>query len=290
MSLYLTDLATWLWDAGLNVVEYEGWQTRARSSGGYQDYPLCVMWHHTASPASWDGQKDADYCAVGADIAPVSNLYIDRSGTVWVLAAGATNTNGSGNSIGFSRGTVPTDCMNTHAVGVEMGNDGVGEPWPREQIDAMFMVSNVVNFYCGNQPDDVSTHWYYAPTRKIDPATAESVQGPWKPNPCTGSGTWDLLDIQDECLARAGLEPPPITPIAPEGMQSVNYYRDDRPDGWQIWVLGLDARGMVWTCPIEDLPDMGKWEYVSLIVGDPPCIPFAYLCGLMDQQNRPTPV
>ena len=203
MAIFLTDLAAWLKDAGLTVLEYPGWKTRARGSGGYSANPLCVMWHHTASPKSWDGQKDADYCAVGDSDAPLANLYIDRSGLVWVLAAGATNTNGKGRSIAFSRGTVPQDGMNTRAVGVEMGNDGVGEQWTQIQVDTMFIVSNVVNQRLGNQPDDVSTHQFYAPDRKIDPATC-NVAGPWVPNSCNSSGSWDRGSVQAECRNRAG--------------------------------------------------------------------------------------
>jgi len=208
MAVYLTELANWLRNAGLSVIEYPGWQTRARGSGGYSQHPLCVMWHHTASPPSWDGQKDADYCAVGDPDAPVSNLYIDRSGTVWVLAAGATNTNGKGKSISFSRGTVPSDCMNTHAVGMEMGNDGLGERWPVAQVNSAFVVSNTINSRIGNQPDDISTHQFYAPDRKIDPATT-NVEGPWQPSSCTSSGSWDRGDVQQECQARAGNWNPP---------------------------------------------------------------------------------
>lgn len=212
MSIYLTDLANWLRAAGLNVIEYSGWQQRARGSGGYSAMPLCVMWHHTASPASWDGQRDADYCAVGDPDAPLANLYIQRNGTVWVLAAGATNTNGKGNAITFSRGTVPQDGMNTRAIGVEMGNDGVGERWPRAQVDAMFVVSNVCNHWCGNQPEDVSTHNFYAPTRKIDPAT-DNVEGPWVPTVVNSSRSWNRGDVQKECRNRAGTTPEPPQPI-----------------------------------------------------------------------------
>lgn len=189
-------------DAGLSVIEYEGWQTRSRSSGGFAAYPLCVMWHHTASPASWNGQKDADYIATGDSDAPLANLYIDRAGTVYVIAAGATNTNGKGKAITFSRGTVPADGMNTRALGVEMGNDGVGEMWPEVQVDAMFTISNVCNSKFGNRPDDLCTHNFYAPDRKIDPARAEAVAGRWAPLPCNSSGSWDRAALQAQALAR----------------------------------------------------------------------------------------
>jgi len=167
------------------------------------------MWHHTASGKSMDGAGDATYCAEGDEDAPLANAYIDRSGTVWCLAAGATNTNGSGYALKFSKGTVPDNSMNSYAFGVELGNDGRGEQWPSAQIDAMFLVSNTVNQKLGNKPDDVCTHQKWAPDRKVDPATASAVQGKWKPGSCTSSGTWNCEDIKAECLSRAGARPFP---------------------------------------------------------------------------------
>lgn len=200
--IFLTELANWIRSTGVPVIEYQGWQTRARGSGGYDAMPLCVMWHHTASGSGWDGQRDADYIARGDSDAPLSNLYIDRSGTVWVLAAGATNTNGKGGPLTFSRGTVPVDGMNSRAIGVEMGNNGVGERWSQPQVDSMFAVSNVCNANCGNQPSDISSHNVWAPTRKIDPATC-NVAGPWVPRSSNSSGTWNLNDMRDECVYRS---------------------------------------------------------------------------------------
>lgn len=270
MALYLTDLARWLRDAGLSVIEYGGWQTRARGSGGYSDYPLCVMWHHTASPPSWDGQKDADYCAVGDPDAPLSNLYIDRSGNVWVLAAGATNTNGKGKSITFSRGTVPADSMNTRAVGIEMGNDGVGERWTENQVNAAFVASNTVNARCGNRPDDIATHQFYAPDRKIDPAV-DNVAGLWTPDAVTSSGTWSRSDVQAECNRRgAGGVPTPIPPNPPDedddDMIFDGLWKRDNHDaifaiyknGTKLWVTddGM-LNGMVALQTLNGFPDAG---------------------------------
>lgn len=238
MAVYLTELANWLRNAGCDVIEYPNWQTRARGSGGYSDYPLCVMWHHTASPPSWDGQKDADYIAEGDSDAPLANLYIDRAGTVWVLAAGATNTNGKGKSIAFSRGTVPTDSMNTRALGIECGNDGIGEVWPLAQWSTLVLVSNVCNQRFGNRPDDMATHQFYAPDRKVDPAVNTSVQG-WTPASATSSGSWSRSDCQQECLALAGEQPPspqPIPPMPPNtGDDDVEKWCVRDVDGWP-WV------------------------------------------------------
>lgn len=209
-ATFLVGLAQALRAVGLAVIEYAGWQTRARGSGGYTgNAPLCVMWHHTASNPSSDGQADADYCAVFAADAPLANLYIQRDGTVWVLAAGATNTNGQGNSMNFSRGTVPKDSMNANAVGIEVANNGIGEYWPEVQINTFFAASNAVNAMVGNRMDDICTHNVYAPSRKIDPATAQAVQGQWRPRGTNSSGTWNLDDIKAECIARADNALPP---------------------------------------------------------------------------------
>ena len=108
------------------------------------------MWHHTASNAGPD--DDAAYCCYGCDYAPVCNLMVDRTGAVWVLAAGATNTNGSGGPWDWSRGTVPADSMNTHAVGIEICNNGVGERYPVVQIDAAFTASVAVLAALGLEP------------------------------------------------------------------------------------------------------------------------------------------
>lgn len=222
------------------------------------------MWHHTASNAGSDGQADADYIAVGADVAPLANLYIQRNGVVWVIAAGATNTNGSGNAMMFSKGTVPADSMNSYAVGVELANNGVGEPWPQAQVDAAFIVSNTVNLRCGNKPDDVGTHSAYAPGRKIDPATANAVQGPWRPNAINASGSWSLGNLAMECVNRD--KPPLPEPDAGEDEPMIviavgNYPHDNyacftqTPAGIIRWIVtGWELEAWTMDNPVAKIP------------------------------------
>lgn len=215
---YLTEAADVLRAAGCNVIEQDGWRTRSRSSGGYADPlgPVCVMWHHTASDGSPANQ--AHFQSYTADARPIANCSIAPNGDVWMLAAGATNTNGQGVALTFSRGTVPANGMNTRAWGVEIMNGGTGTPYPVEQIDAAFKVCNAINALCRNQPTDVGVHSVYAPGRKIDPATAAAVQGPWRPAGFNGrSDSWVLNpDLSAECARRAssapGPDPQPPTP------------------------------------------------------------------------------
>jgi hypothetical protein len=276
-GLYLTDLAAVCRAAGLTVYEQDGWQFRARSSGGYDTgRPTHVMVHHTASGPGSDGWPDADYCSFVSDIRPVANLYLDRQGAVYVLAAGATNTNGAGVD---PCGDVPDDSMNTHAIGIEAGNDGVGEPWPDVQQDAYVVLVAALDAAYSIPPERVHSHAEWTPDgRKIDPA------GPSR----FGSSTWNMDLFRDELNSST-----PTPPIPGDDMAALGYYRDDRPDvdegqgTWQIWLVSGDQVGNVWTCPIPDLPDRGKWELVQPIVGDPPVRPFAALVALMDVQNRP---
>ena len=59
----------------------------------------------------------------------------------------------------------------------------------------------------------------WAPGRKIDPATAAAVEGPWQPFAVNTSGTWDLNDLIAEHLYRWDDTPPAPTrhPTRQEG-------------------------------------------------------------------------
>lgn len=275
---YLTDLDFVLDAAGLSVITWSGWQTRARSSGGYADgRPWCVMWHHTASMS--DPEQDAAYIADGDPDAPLANLLIDRAGVVWLIAAGATNTNGKGYALSFSRGTVPDDQMNTYAVGIEIANNGIGEPYPAAQIDAAFTASLAICAAEGLDPADVAGHDDWAPDRKIDPATANAVQGAWQPKPVNSSGSWSLVDLRDECWRRAGATPVPPKPPIPqpgppeEDQMKLLAYTDDNAT---VWIGdGLIRR------PVPDLAQLNNLVALRLIVYadgtpivDPGAIPY----------------
>lgn len=171
------------------------------------------MFHHTASATS--PENDVNYMCYGSPDAPLANLLLDRSGRVWVMAGGATNTNGKGGPFTVTRGTVPKDSMNTYAVSIEAANNGVGEPWPRPQIDAYFALSLMLSERLGLQPTDICEHNVWAPDRKIDPAVADAVQGPWQPRRSTSSGTWHQQDVIDELWQRAGAAPPGPDPLPP---------------------------------------------------------------------------
>jgi hypothetical protein len=218
-SRYLADLADVVRAAGLVVHEEPGWQTRARSSGGYNSgLPNHVMIHHTASGPSSDGQPDVNYMCYSADARPVANLYLSRSGEVWIMAAGATNTNGSG---GDPCGTIAADSMNSSAVGIEAGHDGTGEPWPDAQQEAYTTLVAALCEHYGIPVGRTHSHAEWAPGRKIDPAG---------PSRWAGSGTWDENAFRGDVAAGwpGGSEPP--TPERKTRMYAI--YWDDAGVYW----------------------------------------------------------
>src|SRR6187402_1404548 len=159
MGGYYVDIAGILRAAGCQVGVNdinEGWERRSRSSGGFDAEPLGIQWHHTASSASVD--SDLNYMINGSPDRPVGNVLLDRAGIFWPVAGGAANTSGKGGPNSFSRGVCPLDKGNTKLFSIEIANNGVGERYTVEQIDAAFQGSNALNANFGNQPTDVVTH------------------------------------------------------------------------------------------------------------------------------------
>ena len=280
-GIYYTDLVDVLRAAGCTVQESattNGWQRRARSSGGFPSPPLGVQWHHTASNTS--PANDLNYMINGNQDAPVGNLLLDRTGCYWPIAAGAANTAGKGGPLAMSRGTVPLDGANARTFAIEAANNGVGEAWPQVMVDAYFRGSNALNVRFGNQPSDVFNHQTWAPTRKIDPATAGGVQGSWRPGSSTLSGTWAQADVIAECRRRAGSSPSPIPP--PPGGDDVipQVIKGDGADTYWAWD-GVDCNG---------IPDL-QWVQWGFEAGlyqntDPVVYPQGMVDALVAAQNR----
>jgi hypothetical protein len=224
---YLTDLADVARAAGLVVHVVDGWERRARGSGGYDSgRPTHVMVHHTASGPSSDPDGDVAYIATGSSDAPLANLYLSRTGEVWVIAAGATNTNGSGSAPW--PGGCPDDQMNTHAIGIEAANGGTGEPWPHVQQTAYVALCSALCAAYGIGSDLVRAHFEWAPGRKIDPA-GQSMYA-------SGSSSWQMDSFRDD-VAVDQLPIPP-TPLPPEDFDMDSFLIQHTANGWHALVYG----------------------------------------------------
>jgi hypothetical protein len=218
-SRYLTDLADVCRSSGYPVIEVDDWQHRARGSGGFDGgKPDHVMTHHTASGPSSDGWPDVNYMTYSHGDAPLCNLYLARAGTIYVCAGGATNTNGSGDCAHLS-----PDTMNSSAIGIEAGNDGVGEQWPDVQQSAYVTLCRALCDHYGIGLDRVHGHAEWAPTRKIDMAGNSRY--------ASGGATWNFDQFRNDIGAGGGGGPTP----PPGGDNDVEKYLVRDVDGWP-WV------------------------------------------------------
>ena len=177
---------------GNGIVKLEtldGWEFRSRSSGGL-DSINGILDHHTVSPESWDWDKDIQYIGLTNPNrpSPISQLYTSRRGWTCIIAAGAANHGGKGGA--YEPGGpkyVDVNRANQQLIGKEMGNDGVGEQWPWEQIYASLTVDALICIHERWGPGHVFGHKEYCgpgttqPGRKVDPF------GPWENHP---QGYW----------------------------------------------------------------------------------------------------
>lgn len=253
---WLHDLPAALRDAGLNVETVAGWETRSRSSGGFEDIQG-VAWHHTAGGGNDKGQENYAYF-VSPD-RPVGNLHLRFDGT-WVMgAAGAANTMGKGGPVTGSKGTIPLNDGNRRMVAIEAHNDGIGQNWPEVQIDSYFAGTLVIcDLYGLNPLTDVWTHFGYCrpscPGRKIDPAKNTAVSGPWRPMAELTSGTsrtWSEQDIRIELDSRRK-DAEPVKPVPPTPPTNVRL--EDLP-------LANNYGKATWSAP--DNPGTSDvWNYI----------------------------
>src|SRR5262245_47893292 len=168
------NLADALRARGVAVATYAGWETRSRSSGGYERLWGLIA-HHTASQTT--PANDLSYM-VNAEDGPISTGLLDRTGLFTIIAAGAANhagkgggsSGGGGTTWQTSRGTVPPDKANQYILGVEAANDGVGQAWPQIQQDNYVALMAALCAAYGFVPaSDIRSHHEWTPPRKIDP-------------------------------------------------------------------------------------------------------------------------
>jgi hypothetical protein len=188
----------------------DGWEWRARGSGGFPYGPMGVVVHHTASPDR-DGQfeGDRDYCGTGHPDSPVGNLVLGPAGEVSVHAAGAANTQGAGGPWTTSRGGISQDNGNANLIAIEASNDGQGQVWSEAQCDVyVALIRELAGAYgfrldrWGEFSSDILSHEEWTrpscPGRKCDPAGPS----PWSPaqsGGCSAGNLWDMNAFRETC-------------------------------------------------------------------------------------------
>jgi hypothetical protein len=209
---WLQDLDQALRARGVDYIEYGDWRNNGRpySTGDFD--PQGVLCHHTASPAGCSDQAEIDAIMAGNSSAPgpISQLFIGRSGLVYILAAGRANHGGKGRRPGIDTGGCAD--MNALLLGIEGGNNGIGEYWPDEQTYSYGeVVFALCDWYGWSIDTDVFLHATTGPpsggcNSKIDPA------GPWQAQSHLTTQTWDLDAWRAWCLTVGGSQPAPQPP------------------------------------------------------------------------------
>lgn len=240
--------------AGLDVVVVSGAERRARGSGGFNGKVEAVFNHHTAG--GYDPNHDwasADYGTFRHPDKPCANEYIARSGRIWLTACGAANTQGAGGPLG----TLPKDGANARAWAKEICNRGTGETYPQIQQDVI-LESNAVliaDFIRRGYftLDEVgawrsSTHYIWAPTRKID------LSGPCQWNDYENR-KWDMGRFNHSLFVRLqeilGITVQPPAPVpAPPGPPDPN---GNPPEEWHEFGLGAEGDHVV------------RWQYALTV-------------------------
>ncbi len=206
-SIWLTDLPDVLRAAGLDVATWPGWETRSRSSGGY-DAIRAVFCHHTASNTSPSNDMSYMWDNTSGD-QPIGALYLARDGRITVGAAGATNTQGKGGPWNLSTGPIPKDAGNANGIAIEAANAGTGEPWPAAQTSAYVAACRALCSAYGLEPSwDVLSHREWCepscPGRKVDPVG---------PSPyAVGATSWNMAAFRFDVAQIAPPKPVPPTP------------------------------------------------------------------------------
>jgi hypothetical protein len=213
-ALWLADV---LRQAGLPVVEVAGWRER----GGSLFAPSMVFMHHDASPTTASEAEMVNVVTHGrAGLpGPIGNVYIGRSCTVYVIASGKSNHAGTGK----------VTLANQRSIGIEVGNNGVGEPWSVELTD---IYRRVVLALCGKLGvgvDRVYTHAAHT-SRKIDPAGPTTVRG-------LGPGTWNLDNVRAWLAQSAPVTPPTPAPIPLEDDDMAPEFLKDNVS-LDVWMVG----------------------------------------------------
>ena len=149
-------------DYGLDVIETDGWKTRGDE---FADTPKVVVAHHTASNAHSGNMPTLPTLIHGRpDLpGPLSQVGLARDATVYVVASGKANHAGPGKWLDVTTSSL--------TVGIEAENNGLGEPWPRRQVDAydrvcaamLDLLDSDSTYLCGH------LEWALPPGRKIDP-------------------------------------------------------------------------------------------------------------------------
>lgn len=246
-GIWLGSLPDVLRSAGLEVDVYPGWETRSRSSGGY-DALLGIQVHHTAS-SGLNPLAEMGYMWNNAADRPIGALYLAPNGRWTVGAAGATNTSGKGGPLVTSRGTIPLDAANRYVISVEAANPGNGTPWPVvQQLSYVKGVAALNRAYFNGVlalPGDVHSHFEWT-TRKVDPAGSSRY--------AVGTNKWNMHQFREDVRGLLVPTPPAPTPTPIyRRIALMNQFETATAQRWDTRAFGKLPAGE-YSCSLQGSP------------------------------------
>jgi peptidoglycan hydrolase-like protein with peptidoglycan-binding domain len=174
---------------GLTVRVITGYTTRGN---GHDLIPGGILLHHTASSIRSGDAGALGICVHGrSDLSgPLCNIHVSRSGVVTVIALRAANHAGKGASKVLAevkagtaagpdaraRGLRDEVGGNTPLIGIEIENDGVGEPWSPALVDAVIRLCAALCKMYGWTSGHVTLHREWT-ARKSDPSLHTDWRG-----------------------------------------------------------------------------------------------------------------
>jgi peptidoglycan hydrolase-like protein with peptidoglycan-binding domain len=220
------DLAALFRAEGIDVVEHGNWRARVRPG---RFAPVGIMVHHTAAKGSDRGILDVLTNGRADLIGPLCTAMPAEDGRLHLISAGIANHAGFGSSVvldevkrdvaprgrASSRGLRDNVVGNALFYGFEVDNDGVGQPYPPQQIATVVKASAALCRYHSWSANRVIHH------------------GEWTRRKTDMSFTGDIRALVTQYLQRGGLPlaiaaqaaPPPVPP-------SHLYPPFPLPDGW----------------------------------------------------------
>ncbi|MGO1243184.1 N-acetylmuramoyl-L-alanine amidase [Sphingobacterium sp. JB170] len=138
--------------------------------------PNYVMIHHTAQDSLAQTVKTFHSARAGVS----SHYVIGRDGKIVQMV----NDLYRGHHAGLGKWGNDTD-LNSSSIGIELDNNGLTDPWPPEQIDALVDLLQYLKQTYKIPQSNFIGHMDYAPTRKNDPRAL-----PWKVLADKGFGYW----------------------------------------------------------------------------------------------------
>ena len=145
--------------------------------------PNYVMIHHTAQDSLAQTVKTFHSARAGVS----SHYVIGRDGKVVQMV----NDLYRGHHAGLGKWGNDTD-LNSSSIGIELDNNGLTDPWPEAQINALVDLLQYLKQSYNIPQANFIGHMDYAPTRKNDPARL-----PWKVLADKGFGYWYDDVLQD---------------------------------------------------------------------------------------------